>query len=252
MWRSICCVPVKARLQRAERANVMTVLLYQQRTPADSPWAGLLPPPPMLEIGGRPLLLWHLERIAEAGHARVLISVGSQTEAVSNLVAEHGPFGLHVDLVEPADGDVWDTVSAAKPRLSGAPVLTISADLWTDYDLSRLSARPGASAVLVMVDNTAYHPHGDFSVLPGGRVHRGPGMKLTFSGIGLFSPELLGGGSTSDAMSAATTANPLLAAFPLLSRAVDDGRVYAEHHTGPWTHVVHPDRLWDLDGVLDA
>jgi N-acetyl-alpha-D-muramate 1-phosphate uridylyltransferase len=232
----------------------MNVLLYQQRGPtAASSWSDVLPEPPLLEIAGKPLLVWHLERLADAGVRRVVTSLPDPSGEVAHLLGDGSRFGLHIDQVQAAGESVTglEAVVAARPYLHDEPVVAISADLWTDYDFARLPRRPRAAAHLVLVDNTAQHPHGDLALLTDGRVRDGRGMKLTFAGIGVYAPSLLQAPARSIGSASAQRRNPLTDLFPLLTCALARGDVHGEHYTGPWTHLTSPDRLWDLDGVLE-
>lgn len=232
----------------------MNVLLYQQRTPTTaSCWSDVLPEPPLLEIAGKPLLSWHLEKLADAGVRRVMTSLPDPSGEISRLLGDGSRFGLRIDPVdaagEPATG--LQAIVAALAQRRGEPVAAISADLWTHYDFGRLPRRPRASAHLVLVDNTARHPHGDLVLLADGRVREGRGLKLTFSGIGVYAPHLLEAHARPAVSASAHHRNPLADVLALLTCAMARGEVHGEHYTGPWTHLTSPDRLWELDGVVE-
>jgi MurNAc alpha-1-phosphate uridylyltransferase len=91
-----------------------------------------------------------------------------------------------------------------------------------------------------MVDNPAHHPQGDFH-LSAGRVYDEGQPRLTFGGIGVYSPALFEG--------CRDGAFPLA---PLLRRAMGSGRVAGFHHRGAWVDVGTPERLEQLDRMLES
>ena len=125
------------------------------------------------------------------------------------------------------------------------PFLVVNADIHTDYDFTKarsvLSRSAEALAHLVMIDNPPHHTQGDFC-LSGGRIANDGTPRHTFSGIGVYHPELFAG-------IAAGTKKQLSA---VLRPQIDAGRVTGEHHTGMWTDVGTPQRLAALDRSLRA
>src|SRR5208282_4915850 len=105
-------------------------------------------------------------------------------------------------------------------------------------DLRSLSLSPAADARLVLVPNPPQHPHGDF-VLDGDTVVDRAGPRLTYSGIGIFSPALFAGCKAGRF--------PLL---PLLQRAIAAGRLQGQRHDGRWCDVGTAERLAALDREL--
>ena len=114
----------------------------------------------------------------------------------------------------------------------------VNSDIWTDFAFEQLPEQPDGLAHLVMVDNPGHHPQGDFSLSAGLLSQKGPAM-LTFSGIGVYRPELFSG--------CAAGAFPLA---PLLRRAMDAGQVSGEHYSGSWFDIGTPERLDAVNRVV--
>ena len=127
----------------------------------------------------------------------------------------------------------------ALPLLGPETFLVVNADIFTDYPFAWLrEAAPGiaaGAARLVLVDNPAQHPAGDFSLRGATVLHAGT-QTLTYAGIGLYHPQFFADCAAGKA--------PLL---PLLKRAIDEQRLSGDHYRGAWTDVGTPERLQRLN-----
>jgi len=92
----------------------------------------------------------------------------------------------------------------------------------------------------VMVDNPEHHPRGDF-VLQGNRLIEADGERLTYSGIGLYSPEFF-----SELLPGK---RPLA---PLLKKAISNSQLGGEKYVGQWLDIGSPERLQQLNRQLGA
>ncbi len=163
---------------------------------------------------------------------------GEQIEAC---VGDGGAYGVKV-LYSPEGETPLETgggIKKALPLLGGRPFVVVNADIWTDYPFSRLPAEPGGLAHLVLVDNPHHHPEGDFSLLAG-RVSQGGEDRLTYSGIAVYSPALF--------KEQAQTVFPLA---PLLHKVINEGKASGEYYSGRWVDVGTPERLSQLNSLLN-
>ena len=177
-------------------------------------------PKPLLQVGDRALIAWHLAALARAGIREVVINA-----------SWHGQ-----QLRETGGG-----ILRAVPLLGPGPFLVINGDVWTDVDFGRLGLASGAHAHLVLVANPPHHPHGDFGLEGDLVVERDGGERLTYSGIGVYRPEFFDG-CTAERF-------PLL---PVLKRAIAARLVRGELHRGEWCDVGTPDRLARLRARVAA
>lgn len=210
-------------------------------------------PKPMLRAGGRPLIVWHLERLAAAGIRNVVINhawLGAQIEQGLGSGAHWGisiRYSAESTALETAGG-----IAQALPWLGNDPFLVVNGDIWCDWDVRRVSGIAAQMQSLswdawcVLVDNPPHHPAGDF-VLRDGRLQTASAdgvsrthEQLTFAGIGIYRPALF------HSIAAGTRA-PLA---PLLRAAAAARRAGAERHVGHWTDVGTPQRLAELDAQL--
>ena len=216
-------------------------------------------PKPLLEAGGKPLIVWHLEKLAALGVRRVVVNTSWLAPRFPELLGDGSRWGLSLQFVYEGDtpletgGGMLNTLK----RLNDggphdSPFLAVNGDIWTDYDFAALPREPEGDAHLVLVDNPPQHPAGDFA-LAGARVVRDGPRRLTFSGIGMYRPALLEHWrEVIGAAPGADASPPRFKLAPLLHDAIGRGRVTGEHHRGRWTDVGTPQRLAALDVALAA
>lgn len=199
-------------------------------------------PKPLLEVGGKPLLAWHLERLAAAGFREVVVNVSHFAQLIVERMGDGAAFGLSIaysheqEPLETAGG-----IAQARAHLGEAPFLLVNGDVYCECDFAhlcgeRLGQRLGH---LVLVPNPAHRPQGDFS-LEAGKVGNGAGARYTYAGIAVMSPALV------DGIEPGTRA-PL---GPLLRAAAANGRLGGGLYEGIWQDVGTAERLAALDALL--
>lgn len=216
----------------------------------------LTTPKPLLQAGGKPLIAWHLEKLAALGVDEVIVNTSWLAECFPEALGDGSRWGLRMTGVyegpTPLEtgGGMWNTLAKLSP--GGEPFIAVNGDIWTDYDFARLPREPVGLAHLVLVDNPAHNPRGDFALV-GDRVESEGDPRLTFSGVGVYRPALFDGwrGIVGDAPGADETPARFKLA-PLLRAAMHAGAVTGEHHRGAWTDVGTPERLATLDAELRA
>jgi len=207
-------------------------------------------PKPLLVAGGKPLIVWHIERLCAAGFTRIVINHAHLGEQIEAALGNGSGFGVSIEYSREARAlETAGGIATALPLIESEVFPVINGDIYTEFDFSRLAepmARLAAGhdqAHLVMVDNPPHHPAGDF-VLDAGRVSTPPliahPLPLTFSGIGVYHRVLF----------EHTTPGEKAQLAPLLRQAIDAGRVSGEHYRGRWTDVGTPERLRQLDESL--
>ncbi|MFK2877058.1 N-acetylmuramate alpha-1-phosphate uridylyltransferase MurU [Rhodanobacter hydrolyticus] len=210
-------------------------------------------PKPLLCIGGKPLIVWHLEKLAAIGINYVAINTSHLAGQFPEVLGDGSRWGLRIRYVYegPTPLETGGGLLNALPMLGPEPVLAISGDVWCDADLTALPAEPEGAAHLLMVDNPAHHPGGDFRLDAQGRLHADGEPRLTYSGIAVFRRELLDGWRTAvgDAPDA-DAKPPRFKLRPLLEAAMARGALTGSLHRGRWTDVGTPQRLAQLDAEL--
>ena len=209
-------------------------------------------PKPLLQAGGKPLLAWHLEKLAAIGVQDVVVNTSWLAHRFPEVLGDGSRWGLrlHYSYEGPEPLETGGGMLHALPLLGDAPFLAVNGDIWSDCDFARLPREPRGDAHLVLVDNPEHHPDGDFALRGDGTVLATGAAKLTFSGIGVYRPALLAGWRAT--VAGDSGAPPRFRLAPLLREAMARGAASGEHHTGQWTDVGTPERLEALDAQLRA
>lgn len=211
-------------------------------------------PKPLLEAGGKPLIVWQIEALARAGLRRIVINAA---HLAGDLVARLGDGrALGVSLawsIEPEALEAAGGIATALPLLPPGPAVIVSGDVWSAYDYATLLPRAAAMARdaatprvhLVMVPNPAYHPAGDFALVAGatgsaGRLALDGDPRLTYANVGLYDTALF----------RELPRSTKLKLLPLFRDWIGRGLASGERYDGPWANVGTPGELADLDAAL--
>jgi len=221
-------------------------------------------PKPLLCVGGKPLIVWHIERLAAAGFADIVVNLAWLGEHIQAALGDGAHYGVRLHYSHEARAlETAGGIAHALPLLGAAPFLVINGDIWCDWDAH--AAHTAAQALrqqhwlacLWLVDNPAHHLAGDFVLRADGRGHeahtlwhpcaafspareRGSEPSFTFSGIGVYHPALFAHIRPGEPAKLA----------PLLRQAMRAQRVGGTHHRGAWVDVGTPARLRTLDAQL--
>ncbi|HEU4813859.1 MAG TPA: nucleotidyltransferase family protein [Xanthomonadaceae bacterium] len=217
-------------------------------------------PKPLLEVGGRALIVRHLEKLAAAGATDVVVNTSWLASRFPEALGDGSRWGLrlHFSVEGTVPLETGGGMLNALPRLRGdgggnGAFLAINGDIYSDHDYAALPLDPAGDAHLVLVDNPEHHPAGDFMLGGDGRIAAAGEPRLTFSGIGVYRPSLFDDWRAAVAGAPAIDeVPPRFQLAPLLRAAMARDAVTGEHHRGRWTDVGTPARLEWLDAELRA
>jgi len=208
-------------------------------------------PKPLLSVGGKRLIEWHLEKLATAGVRDVVINTSHLAEQFPAALGDGSRWDLriHYSYEGPEPLETGGGMQRALPLLGRDPFIALNGDIWCDMDFSTLRQNPTGLAHLVLVDNPPHHPRGDFYLRDGLLASdppkdgplppAGTGRRLTFAGIGIYRPDLLHGQQAGK-----------YSIVPILRAAFHSGRVSGEHFGGHWSDVGTPQRLAYVNEIL--
>ncbi len=197
-------------------------------------------PKPLLQAGGRALIEYQIDALRRAGITDIVVNYAHLGEQLVGHLGDGARWGVRIRYSPETDGalETGGGIKQALPLLGEQPFAVVNGDVWSDYEFAAIPRQSDRLAHLVLVDNPAHRPGGDFC-LHEGLVSEHGASRLTFSGLGWYHPALF----------ASAPAGPFPLA-PLLRSAMRSGRVGGEYHRGAWMDVGTPERLAELDRRL--
>lgn len=202
----------------------------------------LYKPKPLLEVGGKALIVWHIEKLKHIGVTDIVINTAWLADVLIAALGNGSQFGVNILWTREEEGlETAGGIINALPLLGEAPFIVVNGDVWTTFDFAKLLnvQLKDDLAHLVLVSNPEQHPQGDFT-LADGRAYtfeqNQQGENLTYSGLAVINPKMF------DGLDAGK--RPLA---PLLKQAMSDAKVSAEKMQAAWVDVGTPARLSSLD-----
>lgn len=197
-------------------------------------------PKPLLKVGGDYLIAHHIRALVAAGITEIVINHAWLGEKIEQVLGDGSEYGAQISYSaeSPTALETAGGIKKALPLLGPQPFIVVNGDVWCDFPFETLPEQPAGLAHLVLIDNPDFNPDGDFALQDEAVLSEGV-SKLTFSGIGLYRPELF----------ADIPEGPFPLA-PLLRQAMQAGKVSGEHYRGVWVDVGTPQRLAVLDRQL--
>ena len=199
-------------------------------------------PKPLLEVGEKPLIVWHIEKLQKIGVTEIVINTAWLGEKLANALGDGSQFGVKILWSHEGEGlETAGGIINALPLLGDEPFILVNGDVWTTMDFaSLLDVQLGEQqAHLVLVENPPQHLKGDF-ILSNGLAYtfeqEQSGEALTYSGIAVLDPQMCVG-----------LENGKRALAPLLKQAMQQQQVSGEKLQGIWVDVGTPERLEQLD-----
>ena len=199
-------------------------------------------PKPLLEVGGKPLIVWHIEKLQKIGVTEIVINTAWLGEKLATTLGDGSQFGVNILWSHEGEGlETAGGIINALPLLGDEPFILVNGDVWTTMDFaSLLDVQLGEQqAHLVLVENPPQHLKGDF-ILSNGLAYtfeqEQSGEALTYSGIAVLHPRMFAGLENGK--------RPLA---PLLKQAMQQQQVSAEKMQAVWVDVGTPERLQQLD-----
>ncbi len=192
-------------------------------------------PKPLLRVGGKPLIVWHIERLREAGFREIVINVAYLGYKIIDYLGDGARYGvkiLYSDEQQEGGLETAGGIIKALPLLSDK-FLVVNGDIWTDYPFnSSFKFIDNSIAHIILTDNPPHNLNGDFTL---------NGKKYTFSGVGYYSKEMFNGLEYGKRKLA-----------PILFDAIDNHQLTMEYYRGEWYDIGTPERLEELDVKLST
>jgi len=194
-------------------------------------------PKPLLEIAGKPFIIYQIEALVSAGIEKIVINTGHLGGQIRDRLGSGDKFGVPIHYSDEGD-ELLETAGGiikALPLLGDAPFIVTNADIYTDFDYRSLPRQLDSDAHLVLVNNPPHNPEGDF-VFENGQILGEGTEKLTYSGIGLYHPRFF--------KNCNLGRQPLA---PLLLQSAQSNKLSGQHFNGYWSDVGTPERLEEIN-----
>jgi MurNAc alpha-1-phosphate uridylyltransferase len=196
-------------------------------------------PKPLLSVGGKPLIQYHIENLAAAGVRDIVINLAWQGAKLRSAIGDGTRLGVRIQYSDEGDFalETGGGICKALPLLGHEPFIVVSGDVWTDFPLSSLRLAVDDVAHFVVVPNPDFHASGDFG-FDGARMTES-GSKYTYANIGVFTPQFFAG-----------RAPVRFALAPLMFEWIRKGKVSGELYEGAWHNLGTPQQLEALNRQL--
>ena len=199
-------------------------------------------PKPLLEVGGKPLIVWHIEKLQKIGVQEIVINTAWLGEKLAEALGDGSQFGVKILWSHEGEGlETAGGIIKALPLLGYEPFILVNGDVWTTMDFAPLLnvQLENDLAHLVLVENPLQHPQGDFTLAANKAYtfeQARSGENLTYSGVAVIHPQMFVGLESGK--------RPLA---PLLKQAMQQEKISAHKLQGVWVDVGTPERLNALD-----
>ena len=208
-------------------------------------------PKPLVEVGGQPLIVWHIKALQAAGITDITINASWLADKLMDTLGDGSQYGvmLHwsIEGDEPLEtaGGIFQALQAGKLR--DEPFILVNSDVWTSYDFAQLrdyTLGADQRAHLLLIDNPEHNDGGDFAINNGLASEHpiGDADKYTFAGISVMSPRVVDG----------LVSGQPAALAPLLRQAMIKFQITAEVIGDNWIDVGTPERLTQVNDFIES
>jgi len=201
-------------------------------------------PKPLVSIGGKPLIVHHLEKLAKAGFRDVVINLGHLGAKIPEALGDGSSWGLSIAYSDegPEPLETGGGLTKALPLLGDEPFAVVNGDVWCDLDFSTIpqTLPRGDLATLYLVPKPDWRKRGDFSISQS-RVVETDSPEFLYAGIAIYHPNILEGAKVEK-----------FSIVPRLKDAISRNLVGGILFDGEWDDVGTPERLSGLQALHGA
>lgn len=197
-------------------------------------------PKPLIEVSGKALIVWHIEKLASLGFSEIVVNVAHLGGKIMESLGDGSAWGVSLLYSDERESGALESAGGivkALPLLEDETFLVVNGDIWCDYEFERDFMLGDDLAHLVLVPNPPHNPDGDFG-LHKNRVVNEATKKFTFSGVGYYSAKLFN-----------TLECAKLPLAPLLRQAASQNRVSGQIYEGKWHDIGTPQRLSEAEAT---
>jgi len=195
-------------------------------------------PKPLLEVCGKPLIVWHIEKLLACGFKDIVINIAHLGYKIPKFLGDGSKYGVNISYSDEQETGALESAGGIKkalPLLGDDTFLVVNGDIFCDYDFDSSFDLKDNLAHLILVQNPEHNLNGDFG-LDGALLLNESKEKNTFSGIGYYNPKLFKNlDSTKSALA------------PLLRQEIKNKKITGEIYHGYWHDIGTPQRLKNIN-----
>lgn len=198
-------------------------------------------PKPLLEVKGKALIVYHIEKLASLGFKEIIINIAHLGYKIQEALGDGSRWGVSLIYSDEQEGGALESAGGIKkalPFFKDETFLVVNGDVWCDYEFDNSIELGEDLAHLILVNNPDHNLDGDFG-LENKRVLNEAKEMYTFSGIGYYSPKLF----EDVELGKSTLA-------PLLRKAIKHNKVSGSLHVGKWRDIGTPQRLEEINSTF--
>jgi MurNAc alpha-1-phosphate uridylyltransferase len=191
-------------------------------------------PKPLLEVNEKPLIVYHIEKLANAGFSEVIINLAHLGYKIPETLGDGSAWNVKISYSDEQEEGALESAGGivkALPLLGEETFLVVNGDVFCDYEFLTTLELGDKLAHLILVPNPEHNKKGDFGLSENSLLNSAEKM-FTFSGIGYYSPKLFEGLKVEKS-----------ALAPLLRKAIQNGKISGEVYSGEWHDIGTPQRL---------
>lgn len=195
-------------------------------------------PKPLLEVGSKPLILWHIEKLIKNGFKDIVINIAHFGYKIPEALGDGSKYDANISYSDEQDSGALESAGGIKKALTllgNEPFLVVNGDIFCDYEFDSNFELGDNLAHLILVKNPEHNRNGDFG-LNDTLVLNEDNIQYTFSGIGYYNPKLFSGVESGKS-----------ALAPLLREAIKEKKISGSIHNGYWHDIGTPQRLKDIN-----
>ncbi len=195
-------------------------------------------PKPLLEVHDKPLIVWHLEKLSQAGFKDIIINIAHLGYKIPETLGDGSAWGVNITYSDEQKSGALESAGGivkALPFLGNEPFLVLNGDIFCDYNFNANFDLGSNLAHLILVPNPQHNKNGDFG-LKNACVLNDDKIKYTFSGIGYYNPKLF---KDLDVTKSALA--------PLLRREIENKNISGELFSDVWHDIGTPQRLKEIN-----
>ncbi len=198
-------------------------------------------PKPLLPVSGKPLIEHTITQLVTAGFTELVINHAHLGQQIADYLGDGKQLGAHISYSPESEAlETAGGIINALPLLGKEPFLVVNGDIATDFPFTKLKNVPIELAHLILIDNPEHHPDGDFGLERTGKLTNTNGQRFTFSGIGVYHPNLFN-----------STPRGKSRLAPLLRHAITENKATGQYYSGFWMDIGTPARLQELAGYFN-